>query len=201
MLIGNKSLIHSVNTSLTSRARIERCVWGEVWGAQRRLRGHWERKRKGGYLGAYAIKRVATGVHLPNPRLCEPARLLRDRADYCLGKHWERTKIKWYFRVILLPFHNKKNNHHGSGRGCNFECASSDTTSQGCQYRVLCIILFTILAGTRNEWRVKCDRGTGSAASVSPWKQRGWTRIMTWEEKSFSERERVSGNTVEMKRE
>ena len=39
---------------------------------------------KGGKLEAYAMKRVATGVHLPTPWLLEPAKRQDDRADYCL---------------------------------------------------------------------------------------------------------------------
>ena len=37
-----------------------------------------------GKLGAYALKRVAAGAHLPTPRLFEPAKRPDDRADYCL---------------------------------------------------------------------------------------------------------------------
>ena len=35
-------------------------------------------------LGAYAIKRVAAGAHLPIPWLFESAKRPYDRADYCL---------------------------------------------------------------------------------------------------------------------
>ena len=34
-------------------------------------------------LGAYAMKRVAAGAHLPTPRLFGPEKRLDDRADYC----------------------------------------------------------------------------------------------------------------------
>ena len=40
-----------------------------------------EKKKK---LGAYAMKRVAAGAHLPTPWLFEPAKRLDDRADYRL---------------------------------------------------------------------------------------------------------------------
>ena len=36
-------------------------------------------------LGAYAIKRVAAGAHLPIPWLFESGKSPDDRADYCLG--------------------------------------------------------------------------------------------------------------------
>ena len=39
-------------------------------------------KRK---LGAYAMKRVAPGAHLPTPWLFEPAKRPGDRADYWLS--------------------------------------------------------------------------------------------------------------------
>ena len=42
-------------------------------------------KKEKGKLGAYNIKRVAAGAHLPTPWLFEPAKRLEDRADYCLG--------------------------------------------------------------------------------------------------------------------
>ena len=42
-------------------------------------------ERNKGKLGAYAMKRVAAGAHLPNPWLFEPAKRPDDRADYCLG--------------------------------------------------------------------------------------------------------------------
>ena len=34
-------------------------------------------------LGAYAMKRVAAGAHLPTPWFFEPAKRPDDRADYC----------------------------------------------------------------------------------------------------------------------
>ena len=37
-----------------------------------------------GKLGAYAMKRVAAGAHLPTPWLFEPTKRPDDRADYCL---------------------------------------------------------------------------------------------------------------------
>ena len=37
-----------------------------------------------GKLGAYNMKRVAAGVHLPTHWLFEPAERPDDRADYCL---------------------------------------------------------------------------------------------------------------------
>ena len=40
-------------------------------------------KRKGKF-GAYAMKCVAAGAHLPTPWLFEPAKCPDDRADYCL---------------------------------------------------------------------------------------------------------------------
>ena len=40
--------------------------------------------RKEGKLGAYAMKRVAAGTHLPTPWLFEPAKRPDDRADYYL---------------------------------------------------------------------------------------------------------------------
>ena len=41
--------------------------------------------RKKGKLGAYAMKRVAAGAHLPTPWLFQPAKRPDDTADYCLG--------------------------------------------------------------------------------------------------------------------
>ena len=38
-----------------------------------------------GMLGAYGMKRVAAGDHLPIPWLFEPAKRSDDRAEYCLG--------------------------------------------------------------------------------------------------------------------
>ena len=43
-----------------------------------------EEKSKG-KLGAYAMTRVAAGVHLPTLWLFEPAKYPVDRTDYCLG--------------------------------------------------------------------------------------------------------------------
>ena len=40
-------------------------------------------QRKGKF-GAYAIKRVAAGAHLPTPWLFESAKRPDDRADYCM---------------------------------------------------------------------------------------------------------------------
>ena len=40
--------------------------------------------RKKGKLGAYAMKRVAAGIHLSTSWLFEPAKRQDDRADYCL---------------------------------------------------------------------------------------------------------------------
>ena len=65
---------------------------------------HLERKK--GKLGAYAIKRVAAGAHLPTPWLCEPTKRPDDRADYCLDcsfltlrKHRVETFSKSWFHV------------------------------------------------------------------------------------------------------
>ena len=41
-------------------------------------------KRKKSKVGAYDLKRLAAGAHLPTPRLFEPAERPVDRADYCL---------------------------------------------------------------------------------------------------------------------
>ena len=41
-----------------------------------------ERKGK---LGAYAVKRVAAGAHLPIPWLSEPAKCPDDKAEFRLG--------------------------------------------------------------------------------------------------------------------
>ena len=41
--------------------------------------------QKEGALGAYAIKRVAAGAHLPISWLFEPTKRPDDRADYCLN--------------------------------------------------------------------------------------------------------------------
>ena len=42
------------------------------------------RKVEKGKLGAYAMKRVAAGAHLPTPWVLEPAKRPDDRADYCV---------------------------------------------------------------------------------------------------------------------
>ena len=42
-------------------------------------------------LGAYAMKRVAAGAHLPISWLFEPAERPDDRADYCLDCSFLRT--------------------------------------------------------------------------------------------------------------
>ena len=48
--------------------------------------GIYAKRRKGkGNLGAYAMKRVAAGAHLPTLWLFEPAKRQDNRADYCLG--------------------------------------------------------------------------------------------------------------------
>ena len=41
-------------------------------------------KGKKGKLGAYTMKRVAAGAHLPTPWLFVPAKRPDGRADYCL---------------------------------------------------------------------------------------------------------------------
>ena len=38
-------------------------------------------------LGAYAMKSVAAGAHLPTPCLFEPAKRPDERAEYCLGNY------------------------------------------------------------------------------------------------------------------
>ena len=43
------------------------------------------KESKEGKLGAYAMKRVAAGAHVPAPWLFEPAKRPDDGADYCLG--------------------------------------------------------------------------------------------------------------------
>ena len=55
----------------------------QVW---RKCGGMYESspRKKEGKLGAYAIKRVAAGAHLPTPWLFEPAKRPDDRANYCL---------------------------------------------------------------------------------------------------------------------
>ena len=50
-------------------------------------------------LGAYAMKRVAAGAHLPTPWFFEPAKRPDDRADYCLGYSF---LPQWKHRVLVF---------------------------------------------------------------------------------------------------
>ena len=54
---------------------------------------------KKGKLGAYAIKRVAAGAHLPTPWLFEPAKRPDDTADYCLDCSF---LPQWNHRVLVF---------------------------------------------------------------------------------------------------
>ena len=58
-----------------------------------------------GKLGAYAMKRVATGAHLTTPWLFGPAKRPDDRADYCLGNVKHTLKNYTY---KLLSKHEMK---------------------------------------------------------------------------------------------
>ena len=51
----------------------------------RTISGSWSVvQRKKGKLGAYAMKRVAVGAHLPTPQVFEPAKRPDDRASQTL---------------------------------------------------------------------------------------------------------------------
>ena len=50
----------------------------------KRINRDWVVEKSKGKLGAYAMKRVAAGAHLPISWLFEPAKRPDNRADYCL---------------------------------------------------------------------------------------------------------------------
>ena len=55
-----------------------------------------------GKLGAYAMKRLAAGAHLPTPWHFEPAKRPDDRADYCLELGIKGTWRKHSFCLMTI---------------------------------------------------------------------------------------------------
>ena len=66
-------------------------------------------KEKEGKLGAYAMKRVAAGAHLPTPRFFEPAKRPDDRADYCLDKSYRYVQHMHAYHNRSSLIHYQRN--------------------------------------------------------------------------------------------